>query len=255
MEVEMKTFDLDERRTLLLPGNHDATIKFAVEHWIKCANEAIKSHGYFAVALSGGSTPKKIFQELCTTHKDAVDWNKVYLFWSDERSVSPENPDSNYHMAMQEAGLSKLHIHENHIFRMMAEKNIEANAAHYEKKIRDNVKKSQFDLVMLGMGDDGHTASLFPHTEALDVTGKLVTANHVTQKETWRMTFTYECINQAHNICLYVLGANKAEILEKVLFSPLQKENYPSQNIGTKDHKAHWIIDEAASKNLLVNLK
>ncbi len=251
----MKQFDLDERRVLVLPGDHDATIKYAVEQWIAYAHEAIKNHGSFACALSGGSTPKMIFQQLSTAYNKAVDWKRVTLFWSDERAVPPTHPDSNYHMAMQEAGLSTLPILESQIFRMIAETKIEKNAAHYEKLIRQHVKGAAFDLIMLGMGDDGHTASLFPYTDALKVRGKLVTANYVPKKESYRMTFTYECINQAQHISLYVLGANKAEILEKVLLMPLDKEMYPSQNVGTAEHKAQWIIDEAASQALTPSLK
>ncbi len=250
----MKIFELDGRRTLILPGNHDETIKYAVEHWVKCANQAIQERGSFLVALSGGSTPKKIFQELSTNYKKSVDWKKVYLFWSDERPVPPDTSESNYHMAMTEAGLSTLPIPIHHIYRMVAELDIEQNAAAYEAKIRELVKEAQFDLVMLGMGDDGHTASLFPNTDALKEREKLVIANYVTQKNCWRMTFTYTCINQARAICLYVLGASKAEILQKVLLSTLDTTTYPSQNVGTQDHKATWIIDDAASKNILVNL-
>ena len=250
----VKRHKLDERRSLLLPGGHNATIRFAVEHWIQCAQNAIKDHGFFTVALSGGSTPKKIFQLLSTEYKDALDWNKVFLFWSDERSVLPSDPESNYHMAMTEGGLSTLPIDKGHIFRMVAESDMEKNAKSYSKLIQKHVKNESFDLIMLGMGDDGHTASLFPNTEALNVKGKLVTPNHVCQKDTWRMTFTFELINKARNICIYVLGANKAEILASVLLSPLQKEKYPSGNVGTKDHPACWIIDDDASKNLLADL-
>lgn len=255
MEVILKSYDLDERRMLFLPGNHQATLKFTVELWVQTANDAIQRNGSFAVALSGGSTPKAIFKELVANHQKSLDWSKVLLFWSDERSVPPDHPDSNYHMAMKEGGLERLGIPENQIFRMVAEKKIEENAVVYEKLIKEHVKDCRFDLIMLGMGDDGHTASLFPHTEALKIKGKLVAANHVPQKDTWRMTFTYECINQAHAICIYVLGANKSEILEKVLLSPLKRETYPSQGIGTEQNKAHWIIDEEASKNILMSLK
>ncbi|MCP5470355.1 MAG: 6-phosphogluconolactonase [Chlamydiales bacterium] len=253
--MEMKKHELDERRTLFLPGNHDATLKFAVEHWVNTANEAIAKRGRFTVALSGGSTPKKIFQELSTNFKKKVDWSRVYLFWSDERSVPPTDKDSNYHMAMEEGGLKNLLIPKDHIFRMAAENELEKHAALYQKKIQEHVPNASFDLVMLGMGDDGHTASLFPHTEGVHVKGQLVTPNHVPQKDTWRMSFTFDCINNAQNICLYVLGANKSEILAKVLTSPLDKEAYPSQGVGSKEHKACWIIDEEASKNLLVSLK
>ncbi|MCH9704384.1 MAG: 6-phosphogluconolactonase, partial [Chlamydiae bacterium] len=151
----MKTVDLDERRRLLLPGSHEETIQFAVQEWIALANRAISDHGFFTVALSGGSTPKAIFKLLSTEYQDAVDWNKVFLFWSDERAVPPQSPESNYHMAMKEAGLENLHIHDRHIFRMQAEKDLERYSDRYAEHVHRNVKREQFDLIMLGMGDDG----------------------------------------------------------------------------------------------------
>ncbi len=251
----MKHIRLDIRRNLFLPGDAEATLKYAVDHWVETANNAIKDHGFFAVALSGGSTPKKIFQVLSKDYKEALDWTKVYLFWSDERAVPPSNPDSNFHMAMIEGGLTALPIPETQVFRMQAEKEIEANAHVYEQVIEKTLKGRPFDLIMLGMGDDGHTASLFPKTKGLQDEKNLVVANYVPQKNTWRMSFTYKLINQADQICLYVIGENKAEILQKVLFTPLDFTTYPSQNIGTETHHASWIIDDAASQNILVELK
>ena len=251
----MAIYHLDNRRTLMLPGNAAQTLAFAVKDWIDKAKAAIDNHGYFAVALSGGSTPKKIFKELSTKHTSSIDWGKVYLFWSDERSVLPTSEESNFHMAMIEGGLSALLIKPENIFRMEAEKELEANAHAYEQKIKQKLEGRGFDLIMLGMGDDGHTASLFPRTEGVKKKGALVVPNYVPQKETWRMSFTYELINNASSICLYVLGENKAAILHKVLFSPLDINTYPSQGVGSMSHKATWIIDEDASQNILAELK
>ena len=245
---------LDPRRKLALPGDHAVTLAFATDLWIQIANESIQDHGFFAVALSGGSTPKKIYERLCIL-EDQVDWSKVFLFWSDERSVPPTHPDSNYHMAMEEGGLSKLPIPKNQIFRMVAEENIEENAKAYEDIILDKLGSHPFDLVMLGMGDDGHTASLFPHSQALKTKGRLVVPNFVPQKNAWRMTFTYECINRSLHMCLYVMGASKADILEKVLLGPPNPQEFPSQMIGTPSNPALWIIDSEAGKNLTAHLK
>lgn len=244
---------LDERRKLIVPGDHDTTLAYAVENWINIAQEAIEDHGFFAVALSGGSTPKKIFQKL-STMENILDWTQVFLFWSDERSVPPTSPDSNFHMAMEEGGLAKLPIPKEQIFRMVAESAIEGNAKAYEDIILDKLASHPFDLVMLGMGEDGHTASLFPHTNALKVKGRLVIPNFVPQKNSWRMTFTYECINRSPHICLYVLGAAKAEIVEKVLLGPPNPTEYPSQLIGTSKTQALWILDSEAAKNLAARL-
>jgi len=252
--VNKGPLQFDERRLLALPGDHDETLNFAVENWLEIAAKSIEDHDFFAVALSGGSTPKKIFEKLAKM-PDVIDWTKVYLFWGDERSVSPNAKGSNYRMAIEESGLGTLPILTKHIFRMVAEADIEANAIAYEEIINDKLGSHPFDLVMLGMGDDGHTVSLFPHTEALHAKGKLVVANFVPQQKTWRMTLTYECINRARHVCLYVMGAGKSEVLERVLTSDLNFEEYPSQNIGTKSNPVLWIVDRAASKKLLVHLK
>jgi 6-phosphogluconolactonase len=246
--------NLDNRRKIVIPGDQDVTLSFAADMWIEIAQQSIQQHGFFAAALSGGSTPKKIFQKLLPL-QDKLDWSKVFLFWSDERSVPPNHPDSNYRMAMEEGGLSKLPITKSQIFRMVAEEDIEANAKAYEDIILDKLGSHPFDLVMLGLGEDGHTASLFPHTGGLKVKGRLVIPNFIPQKNTWRMTFTYECINRSQHICLYALGEAKADILEKVLIGPINPPEYPSQIIGTESNPALWILDTAASKNLIAHLK
>ncbi|MFZ0566033.1 MAG: 6-phosphogluconolactonase [Chlamydiales bacterium] len=247
---------VDKRRIITLPGDVEATLHFSVQKWIEVAQESIDDHGFFAVALSGGSTPKNIFKRLSESEMASkIDWSKVFLFWSDERSVPPDHTESNYHMAMEEGGLGKLGIPSDQIFRMVAETDIEANAEAYEKIILETLGGRPFDLVMLGMGDDGHTASLFPHTKALTAIGQLVVANHVFQKNTWRMTLTYECINRARYVCVYVIGKNKAKTLEKVLTSPFNPENYPSQLIGTAANRAIWIIDDEAGSLLLSHFR
>lgn len=245
---------LDTRRKLVLPGDQDVTLAFAADLWIQIANESIQEHGFFAVALSGGATPKKIYQKLCTL-EEQVDWSKVYLFWSDERSIPPTHPDSNYRMAMEEGGFSKLPIPITQIFRMVAEEDIESNAKAYEDIILDKLGSHPFDLVMLGMGDDGHTASLFPHTEALTTKGRLVVPNFIAQKNSWRMTFTYECINRSLHICVYVMGESKADILEKVLLGPQKPDTYPTQLLGTETNPSLWIVDTEAGKNLALRIK
>ncbi len=242
-------FRFDERRNIALPGPMDRSIEFAVEHFIRVAQDAIEKSDRFVVALSGGSTPKKIFQMLTTPkYRSAVDWSKFYLFWSDERAVGPDHPDSNYKMAM-DSGLSQLEINEDQVFRMKGEGSIEEHALEYEKLIRKVLNGHLFDLIMLGVGEDGHTASLFPGTWALSIHDRWVVANEVPQKNCWRMTFTYTLINQAHHTCLYVMGKDKSEILAKVLLDP--SNSLPSAKVGTTSHPALWIVDEDASRELL----
>ncbi|MCH9633135.1 MAG: 6-phosphogluconolactonase [Chlamydiae bacterium] len=244
----IKSFDA--RRDLALPGNYDQTIEFCVEYFIEQARVSVIEKGFFTVALSGGSTPKSILKLLSSDqYSKRLEWDKILFFFGDERSVAPDNADSNYKMAM-DCALSKLEVPQKNIFRMVVESDAENNAEAYEKLIEEKVPNNQFDLIMLGMGDDGHTASLFPHTSALEVSNRLVVANEVPQKQTLRMTLTYTCINQAHNICFFVLGENKATTLKEVLKGPYLPLEHPSQKIGTNTHKALWIIDQSAATQL-----
>jgi 6-phosphogluconolactonase len=221
-------------------ADKEGAIGFAVKQWLDLANQAIHSHGQFAVALSGGSSPAAIYHELTLpTYREQVDWSKVLLFWGDERSVPADHHDSNYYMGM-EAGLNQLPVPEENIFRMHAESDLEVHAAAYDRLIKEHAN-GVFDLVMLGMGEDGHTASLFPNTDGLAITDRLVIANYVPQLETWRMSLTFPCINAAHNIHLYVLGEKKQQRLEEVLTGA--PDRFPVQQIGTDEHPALWITD------------
>lgn len=244
----------DARRNIVIPGDETATLDICLRHFLSCYRQAIKDHHAFYIALSGGSTPKALYTALCRPpYSEQIDWRKVWLFWGDERSAAPNHPDNNYKMAL-DAGFHSVPIPKEQIFRMKAEKDIQHNATLYEETLRRVLPNTSFDLIILGMGDDGHTASLFPHTEALHIRNHLVVANHVPQKNTWRMTLTFEMINQAKNIVIYVLGASKKQILKEVLEGPEDIDRYPIQGIGTKQHKALWIIDEAAAE-LLVHFK
>lgn len=235
----------DDRRDYMIGGTVEETIHFAVEHWIHSAQRAIQQRGKFAVALSGGSTPKAIYEHLAK--RTDLDWNKIWLFWSDERNVPPDHPDSNYHMAMKTLG--KLPIPPNQIFRMKAESEIEKNSRDYEETIQRHLGKSLFDLVMLGVGEDGHTASLFPHTAALNVEDRLVAAQYIAEKKSWRMTFTFPCINQSSHIAIYALGSAKQLIVPKVLDAAIVSP-YPASRVGTPEHKALWILDLEAAQYL-----
>ena len=239
----------DDRRNIEVPGDKASTLDFCVANWVETARKAIEARGAFYVALSGGSTPKAIFSAL-TAYSKSLDWQRVSLFWSDERSVPPSDPESNFYMAM-EAGFARLPLKKESLFRMKAEADIEKNALAYEKTIASHVKGGLFDLIMVGMGDDGHTASLFPHTDALNAPpDRGVVANYVPQKSTWRMTFTYAQLHKTRALCVYVLGKDKAEKVHQVLQGPYEPYDLPSQQLGTKSCKALWILDQDAARGL-----
>lgn len=241
---------IDDRRDLVKGEDKFHTVQLCVFHFIRSAKQAISERGAFHVALSGGSTPKAIFKSLTDeTNRNQVDWQKVFLWWSDERSVDKEDENSNYRMAM-DAGFSDLPIPPEHIFRMEGEGDIEAHAASYEQLIKEHVPDEKFDLVMLGMGEDGHTASLFPETHALHSDGRLVVANFIPKLNTWRMTFTFKLINAARQTVVYVIGEGKAEMLKKIIKGEYSPDQLPLQKVGTPAGKALIIADNGACKEL-----
>lgn len=232
---------IDSTRELIVPGDRLATLHFAVHHFLEFANHSIEKQGKFVVALSGGSTPNAMYAAL-ERMRNTIDWSKVHLFWGDERSVPPNHPDSNYHAAM-EAGLKNLPIPKRQIHRMVAEKDIEIEAEKYEAAIkRERIEPNSFDLVMLGVGEDGHVASLFPNTEALQETKRWVVANEVPQLNTTRMTITNPCIQAAKTVVIYAMGKAKQSIVSRILHSP-PNPNWPASQIGNDSHPVLWIVD------------
>jgi 6-phosphogluconolactonase len=190
---------------------------------------------------------------------ETMPWDKLQLFWVDERCVPPTDPESNFHMTTENL-LSKVGIPPTNIFRMEGELDPEEAANRYESVIRNTLKLEgaeapHFDLVLLGMGDDGHTASLFPHTAGLDELGRLVIANHVSQKdtpqkETWRITLTWPVINTSAEVAFVIAGKDKAAVLAEVLTGPRDPERLPSQLIRPATGKLLFLLDEAAAANL-----
>lgn len=246
----MKEYVFGNKWVIAIPGNLKKALHYSVEKWIEVANNAVADHGFFSVALSGGTTPLPLYQELTSSHnKNKLPWDQIYLFWSDERSVHEAHKESNYRMAVIDGGFGNL-VPSKNIFRMVAEKDIEANALQYEEIIKTTLKNRPFDMTMLGLGDDGHTASLFPHTKALHVQKRLVVANFVPAQDTMRMTFTFDAINQSKNIFIHVFGASKASILEKVLATNYTPDEFPIQRVGTPQNKATFFLDEEAGKKL-----
>lgn len=236
----------DERRDYIVLDDSKTAIAFATDHWVHSCERSILQKGRFAVALSGGSTPKAIYQAL--SERKEIEWQKVHLFWSDERSVGENHPMSNFHMAM-EAGLGKVPIPKHQIHRMKAEHDIELMALEYEETIQRLLGKHLFDLVMLGVGEDGHTASLFPNSKALQEQKRIVVPNFAGEKLGMRMSFTFPCINQSSHIAIYAIGSSKKEILPKVLNAPIDSP-WPASRIGTVSSKALWVMDSDSSQNL-----
>ena len=173
---------------------------YSAEYIVKLAKEYISQNGQFSIALSGGSTPKILYQALVENYKDALDWSKVDFFWSDERYVPMDHNDSNMKLAVdylfKPLGIKT----DNCYFIETLLENPALAAEKYERDIQSHFEKPEFDLILLGLGDDGHTASLFPGTNALEEKEKLVVSNWVDKFQTWRITFTYPLLNAAKNV-------------------------------------------------------
>jgi 6-phosphogluconolactonase len=226
----------------------------AAELFVSAASAAAEAHGVVRIAVSGGTTPKVMFALLADQSAPwfaRVPWDKLHLFWVDERCVPPTDAESNYRMT-NEAMLSKVPLPAEQIHRMKGELEPEVAASQYEADIRAEFGTGDpvFDLVLLGMGDDGHTASLFPHTQALHETARLVVANHVPQKDTWRVTLTWPVINRARKVAFLIEGSGKAQVLDDVLLGAYDPESKPSQLIRPDSGKLTFLLDAAAAAKL-----
>jgi len=225
----------------------------AANHFVDQAHKNISRHGRFNVALSGGSTPSEMHQLLATKYADSVDWNRVDFFWGDERYVPQDHPESNYFMAKNTL-LDHIDIEPSQLHGIAVDLAPDEAAKAYTRTLRDSLGDAgpSLDLVFLGMGDDGHTASLFPGTRALKDTQNWVVANLVEKLDTWRITLTAPYINQARQVTFLVAGENKAIALRKVLEGPCQPERYPSQLIKPMNGQLLWLIDLAAAGQLQI---
>ncbi len=225
----------------------------AEEEFVRLARAAIQSNGRFTVALAGGSTPKGLYSLLATN--TAVAWDKVYFFFGDERHVPPDDPESNYRMA-REAMLSKLPIPAGNVFRVPAEDPDAGHAAEsYEQTLGQFFKTSagtfpRFDLILLGMGPDGHTASLFPGGKALQERSRRVVADWVEKLKTHRITFTLPVLNHAAVVMFLVSGEDKAQPLKEVLEGSQPAEMFPSKLVRPTNGKLIWVIDQSAASAL-----
>ena len=222
---------------------------------VRDANEAVKARGRFTIALSGGSTPKSLFNLLATNARNALPWDRMYFFWGDERHVPPTDPDSNYRMA-EEVMLSKVPVPPGNVFRMATENPDAARVAEdYEKTLRKFFQLAadgvpQFDFILLGMGPDGHTASLFPGTAALQEKSRLVVSNWVEKLKTNRLSFTLPVLNAARCVAFLVSGTDKAPALKTVLEENASGEQYPAKLVNPSAGKLIWFLDRAAASSL-----
>lgn len=225
----------------------------AATFWLQQATKAIREHGFFSVALTGGSTPKPLYRLLSEPARyKGLDWSKVQIFIGDERVVPHDHPDSNYRMA-RETLLGHVPVPKENIHPMQTDGPVEQAAQDYARQLQGLLPLNEsgipvFDLVMLGIGEDGHTASLFPHTTILTEYEKWVAAVYVEKLSSWRISLTYPVLNHARAIMVLASGENKAEVVQQVMNKPDDKV-FPVQAIEARG-EMHWFVDAAAAKAL-----
>jgi 6-phosphogluconolactonase len=232
----------------------EALARRAAQYLVEMVSEAAAANGRARVAISGGSTPKAAFHLLADPNQPwlkRMPWEDLELFWVDERTVPPDHPESNYRMT-REALLDYAPLHPQQVHRMEGELAPETAAARYESELRntfrlEGAESPKFDLLQLGMGPDGHTASLFPHTAAIHEMGRLVTANEVPQMNTWRITLTWPVINHARSVFFLIAGDDKASRVHEVFMGPRDPERLPSQLIWPSSGILTLFLDKAAA--------
>lgn len=231
--------------------DQDALAEAAARYFVAAFQDAVRQQGRFRVALSGGSTPRRMHTLLASEpFAQQIDWSLVDVFWSDERCVPPDHPDSNYRMA-HDTLLNFVPILASNIYRIPAELSPAGAAASYAKTLHTVFTDApRMDLLFLGMGDDGHTASLFPGTSALNEYDRWVVANYVEKLAAWRITWTAAAINAAARIAFLVAGKEKSQRLHEVLRGAYDPQNLPSQLIKPENGELLWLIDQAAATAL-----
>ena len=236
----------------------DALSHATAARFVEGIRSAVAKRGVARIAISGGGSPKPVFTLLADPagpYCAAIPWDRLWVFWVDERCVPPDHPDSNYGMT-RELLLSKVPLPSDHVIRIEGELDPEEAAARYESAIRghyrlEGAEGPVFDVIQLGMGSDGHCASLFPHTAALHEIIRLAVANHVPQqKQSWRITLTWPVINAARDVFFLIDGAAKADPLGRVLRGPYHPETLPSQLIQPQNGRLSFLLDSGAAAHL-----
>lgn len=218
------------------------------EFFIELVQSTVKDQDYFAVSISGGSSPKPLYELLTTpAYKKRIPWEKLYIFWGDERYISVDSEENNAHVAYQ-IWLQHVPIPKNQIFPIPILESPEKSALAYEKTLQDffHNRKPQFDLILLGLGANAHTASLFPHTEVLNETKHWVKSVFVPELNMNRITMTPVIINQASQIAFLVEGSSKAKAVHEILYGTKNPEEFPAQLIQPLNGKLTWFLDKSA---------
>lgn len=248
--------ELNQQNNIFIFQTSESLAQAAADLMIKISIEAIESRGRFVVALSGGSTPESLFALLSKPpYRDQILWDQTFIFWGDERVV-PSSSELNNAYRAKTLLLDKIIIPPINIYSIPVELEPAKAANEYESNLKKFFGKDSpsFDLIFLGLGENGHTASLFPYTDVVFENVKLVKEVYVAEQRMFRITMTPLLINQAHNIIFLVEGEKKAEILKTVLMGPQQPDKFPAQVISPEDGFIYWYVDKKAAVLLPVNI-
>jgi 6-phosphogluconolactonase len=248
------------RRTVEVAADRGALMEAGAAAFVSAARAAIGAHGRFVTALSGGSTPRALFELLATDRfTSSVDWSRTHVCWGDERAVPPDAKESNYRMA-REALLDRVPIPAAQVHRIRGEDPPPVAAEAYERTLRTLFETpvgpprpepgARFDLVLLGMGDNGHTASLFPGLHAVREAERWVVAESVAEVGMWRITLTPVVLNAAAEVVFLVAGADKAPMLHRILDGPLRPDALPAQIVAPHHGRLRWLVDTDAAARL-----
>jgi 6-phosphogluconolactonase len=230
----------------------EALNESAAQLFVHLAEKSVMARGRFLLCLSGGNTPKGLYTLLSVNpYRDIIPWKNTFIFWSDERCVPADDERNNARMAT-EVLLKKIDIPSSNIFPVLVNLNPAEAASNYEQTLRDffGMKPPRFDLILLGLGENGHTASLFSGTEVLREKSHWVKEVFVEELQRYRITMTATLINKAHNIVFLITGKEKSDILKTVLTAPFQPEKYPIQLIRPEHGEVCWFVDDKAASGL-----
>ncbi|MGR3176316.1 MAG: 6-phosphogluconolactonase [Candidatus Scalindua sp.] len=228
--------------------NKEQMVTATTERVINEIGRAIQERGLCNIALAGGNTPREIYSMLAeNTYRGRVDWNRLHLFWGDERMVPPEHEDSNFRM-VKETLLDHVRIPDGNVHRIRGEIVPEQAAREYAELLHNHFKSAspRFDIILLGIGEDGHTASLFPGTDAVEERKLYTVAVFVPRLDTWRVTLTFPVLNAAREVLFLAAGRSKSDIVQRIISIKQPAKEFPASMVNPENGTLHWMLDSEA---------
>ena len=228
--------------------NKEQLVTATTEHVVNSIGQAIEERGLCNIALAGGNTPREVYSMLAEeSYRGRVDWDKLHLFWGDERMVPPEHQDSNFRM-VKETLLDHVRIPDVNVHRIRGEIAPEKSATDYAELLHKHFKEDlpRFDLILLGIGEDGHTASLFPGTDAVEECERYAVAVFVSRLGTWRVTLTFPVLNAAREVFFLVSGRSKADTVRRIISIKQPAKEFPASMVNPENGTLHWMLDSEA---------